>query len=105
MGSTQQAIQLKLSALHSLSASAKKEALSLAEAAQHVAASMLLGSFEVGNGERIKKPNSSIKPSYIDPNTIGKLRRVAMVYLGSPKHRRSHSPQISIARKRYWPSA
>ncbi len=47
-GLHQQAIQLKIMAIHSLSASAKKESLSLAEAAQHVAASMLLGSFEVG---------------------------------------------------------
>ena len=54
-GLHQQAIQLKISALHFLSASAKKEALNLAEAAQHVAASMLLGSFEVSNGERIKR--------------------------------------------------
>ena len=52
---TEQAIQLKISALHFLSAAAKKEALNLAEAAQHVAASMLLGSFEVGNGERINR--------------------------------------------------
>jgi hypothetical protein len=50
-----QAIQLKISALHSLSTSAKKGPLSLTEAAQHVAASMLLGSFEVGNGERFKR--------------------------------------------------
>jgi hypothetical protein len=54
-GLHQQAIQLKISALHFLSASAKTEALNFAEAAQHVAASMLLGSFEVGNGERIKR--------------------------------------------------
>jgi hypothetical protein len=52
---TEQAIQLKISALHFLSAAAKKEALNLAEAAQQVAASMLLGSFEVGNGERINR--------------------------------------------------
>ena len=48
-GSHQQAIQFKLLALNSLSASAKTGPLSLAEAAQHVAASMLLTSFEVGN--------------------------------------------------------
>lgn len=54
-GIHQQAIQLKISALHYLSASAKKEALNLTEAAQHVAASMLLGSFEVDNRELIKK--------------------------------------------------
>jgi hypothetical protein len=48
-GLHQQAIQLKILAINSLSASAKKEPLSLAEAAQHVAASMLLGSFEVGS--------------------------------------------------------
>jgi hypothetical protein len=52
-GLHQQAMQLKISALHSLSASAQKGPLSLAEAAQHVAASMLLGAFEVGNEERI----------------------------------------------------
>jgi Fungal specific transcription factor domain len=54
-GLHQQAIQLKISALHALSASAKKEPLSSSEAAQHVAASMLLGSFEVSDGERVKK--------------------------------------------------
>jgi hypothetical protein len=50
-GLDQQAISLKISALEFLSASAKKESLSLAEATQHVAASMLLSSFEVGAGE------------------------------------------------------
>jgi hypothetical protein len=54
-GLHQQAIQLKVLAIHSLSASAKKEPLSLAEAAQHVAASMLLGSFEVRSGRIIKR--------------------------------------------------
>lgn len=52
-GLHQQAIRLKITALHFLSASAKKEVLNLAEAAQHVAASMLLGSFEVSNGKHI----------------------------------------------------
>jgi hypothetical protein len=61
-GLHQQAMQLKISALHSLSASAQKGPLSLAEAAQHVAASMLLGAFEVGNGERIQRnPTVSLK--------------------------------------------
>jgi hypothetical protein len=61
-GLHQQAMQLKISALHSLSASAKKGPLSLAEAAQHVAASMLLGAFEVGNGERIQRnPTVTLK--------------------------------------------
>jgi hypothetical protein len=59
-GLNQQAIQLKILAIHSLSASAKKEPLSLAEAAQHVAASMLLGSFEVGSARTIKR--NSISP-------------------------------------------
>ena len=54
-GLHQQAMQLKISALHSLSASAKKGSLGLAEAAQHVAASMLLGAFEVGNEERFQR--------------------------------------------------
>lgn len=57
-GLHQQAIQFKISALHSLSASAKKGPLSLAEAAQHVAASMLLGAFEVGNREPAKKASA-----------------------------------------------
>ena len=46
---SQQAMQFKLLALNSLSASAKKEHLSVAETAQHVAAAMLLGSFEVSS--------------------------------------------------------
>ncbi|PQE22040.1 zinc-finger transcription factor protein [Rutstroemia sp. NJR-2017a BBW] len=53
-GLDEQAISLKISALEFLSASAKKESLSLAEAAQHVAASMLLSSFEVGAGEDVE---------------------------------------------------
>jgi hypothetical protein len=59
-GLNQQAIQLKILAIHYLSASAEKEPLSLAEAAQHVAASMLLGSFEVGSKRTIKR--NSISP-------------------------------------------
>jgi hypothetical protein len=54
-GLHQQAIKFKLSALSHLSASAKQEVISLAEAAQHVAASMLLCSFEVGHGTHIKR--------------------------------------------------
>ncbi|KAH8646015.1 fungal-specific transcription factor domain-containing protein [Tricladium varicosporioides] len=46
-GFHQQAVQLKILALHSLSSSVKRGPLSLADAAQHVAASMLLGSFEI----------------------------------------------------------
>lgn len=46
-GLHQQAIQLKISALQCLSAPAKGR-LSSAEAAQHVAGSMLLSAFEVG---------------------------------------------------------
>lgn len=47
-GLHEQAVQLKISALHFLSASLKDGPLILAKAAQHVAASMLLGAFEVG---------------------------------------------------------
>jgi hypothetical protein len=46
-GFHQEAMHLKISALHSLSASTKEGPLSSAEAAQHVAASMLLGAFEI----------------------------------------------------------
>lgn len=46
-GLTQQAMQLKISALHSLSASAKEGPLTSTESAQHVAASMLLGAFDI----------------------------------------------------------
>ncbi|KAM3084908.1 hypothetical protein ACMFMG_003353 [Clarireedia jacksonii] len=46
-GLDEQAVQLKILALQFLSTSAKKEPLSLAEAVQHVAASMLLSSFEI----------------------------------------------------------
>lgn len=45
-----EAIQFKVAALHALSASTKAGALSSAEAAQHVATCMLLGTFEVGCG-------------------------------------------------------
>lgn len=47
-GINEQAVQLKIQALQSLSASVTEEPLVMTEAAQHVAASMLLGSFEVG---------------------------------------------------------
>ncbi|KAL9477680.1 hypothetical protein ACSS6W_007521 [Trichoderma asperelloides] len=46
-GLQQQAIQLKISALQCLSAPIRGDRLSLAEAAQHVAASMLLSAFEI----------------------------------------------------------
>lgn len=54
-GLHEQAMQFKVSALHFLSASSKTGPLSLAEAAQHLAASVLLGAFEVGDGERISR--------------------------------------------------
>ncbi|KAI0376219.1 fungal-specific transcription factor domain-containing protein [Hypomontagnella monticulosa] len=46
-GLHQQAVRLKVAALHYLSASAKESPLSSTEAAQHVAASMLLSAFEI----------------------------------------------------------
>lgn len=48
-GINERAVQLKIQALQSLSASVTDEPLNVAQAAQHVAASMLLGSFEVSN--------------------------------------------------------
>ncbi|KAK7398430.1 hypothetical protein QQX98_012181 [Neonectria punicea] len=55
-GLNEQAVQLKIQALQSLSASVTDEPLASAKAAQHVAASMLLGAFEIlqpseGSGE------------------------------------------------------
>ncbi|KAK3941283.1 arginine metabolism regulation protein II [Diplogelasinospora grovesii] len=55
-GPNEQAVQLKIQALQSLSASVVDEPLISAKAAQHVAASMLLGAFEIlqpseGSGE------------------------------------------------------
>ncbi|OIW26431.1 hypothetical protein CONLIGDRAFT_671996 [Coniochaeta ligniaria NRRL 30616] len=46
-GAHQQALQLKILALQSLAASTNDGSLTSAEAAQHLAASMLLGSFEI----------------------------------------------------------
>ncbi len=54
-GLNHQAVQLKISALHSLSVSAKEGPLTSTEAAQHVAASMLLGAFDVGRKESTKE--------------------------------------------------
>jgi hypothetical protein len=54
-GFNQQAVQLKIAALHTLSVSAKGKPLSSSEAAQHVAASMFLGAFDVGYEEFTKK--------------------------------------------------
>ncbi len=48
-GVHEQALQLKISALQSLSASTHDGPLTPVEAAQHLATSMLLGSFEVGH--------------------------------------------------------
>lgn len=50
-GINEQAVQLKIQALQFLSAAVTDEPLVLSQAAQHVAASMLLGSFEVSFGE------------------------------------------------------
>lgn len=46
-GINEDAVQLKIQAIRSLSAAVGEKPLGLAQAAQHVAASMLLGSFEV----------------------------------------------------------
>lgn len=46
-GLQQHALQLKISALHALSASATEGPLDLTEATHHAAACMLLGAFEV----------------------------------------------------------
>lgn len=46
-GVNEQALQLKVQAIQSLSASVAGEPLASAQATQHVAASMLLGAFEV----------------------------------------------------------
>lgn len=54
-GLNQQAIQLKISALQCLSAPVRGGRLSLTEAAQHVAASMLLSAFEV-SGQQMYTP-------------------------------------------------
>ncbi|KAK0379382.1 hypothetical protein CLIM01_03233 [Colletotrichum limetticola] len=55
-GLNEQALKLKIQAIHYLSASVTSEALILGRAAQHVAASMVLGAFEImqpseGSGE------------------------------------------------------
>lgn len=50
-GINEQAMQLKVKAIQSLSASVAGEPLVSAQAAQHVAASMLLGAFEVSYGQ------------------------------------------------------
>lgn len=56
-GINEQAIQLKIQALQFLSAAVTDDPLVLSQAAQHVAASMLLGSFEVslGNLQYVKR--------------------------------------------------
>lgn len=58
-GLNQQAIQLKISALQCLSAPVRGGRLSLTEAAQHVAASMLLSAFEV-SGQQIYTPAKKV---------------------------------------------
>lgn len=54
-GYNQQAMQLKISAIQFLSASSKEGSLTSAKAAQHAAASMLLGAFDVGYIELTEK--------------------------------------------------
>lgn len=58
-GVHQQALQLKILALHSLSASTNDGPSTPVEAAQHLATSMLLGSFEVGYLYRMCTPTES----------------------------------------------
>lgn len=59
-GLHQQAMQLKIAALHHLSASVGDEPLTPTKAIHHVAASMLLGAFEVGSRDftNQEKPTS-----------------------------------------------
>lgn len=48
-GLNEQAVRLKIQAIHYLSASVTSETMILGKAAQHVAASMVLGAFEVSD--------------------------------------------------------
>lgn len=91
-GLHQQAVQLKIVALQYLSAPVKGGRLSLAEAAQHVAASMLLSAFEVSRQHMnilTKKFGRYTERSYlrVDPAPLRKLMRVAVVCLGSCRYR------------------
>lgn len=52
-GINEKAVQLKVQAIQSLSASVAGEPLNSAQAAQHVAASMLLGAFEVSERQHV----------------------------------------------------
>jgi hypothetical protein len=63
-GINQQAIQLKISALHFLASSVKDGALSSEEAIKHVATSMLLGAFEVSYRECIDQEKVSSRTYY-----------------------------------------
>lgn len=88
-GSNQQAIRLKIAALQYLSAATRGRSLSSFEAVQHVAASMLLGAYEVGhqrNHPLAKRINQNTKVYWIALVTFGKLRRVAVVYLGGYRY-------------------
>jgi hypothetical protein len=63
-GPNEQALQLKIQALQFLSASVSEEPLISAKAAQHVAASMLLGAFEVGYREQVVERNKRFLPNH-----------------------------------------
>lgn len=62
-GMNEQASQLKIQAIQSLSASVTDEPLVSAKAAQQVAASMLLGAFEVSHKTKEKTNYSSNHPT------------------------------------------
>lgn len=82
-GLNEQALKLKIQAIHYLSASVTSEALILGRAAQHVAASMVLGAFEVSSSSvAIISPLCLINFYCIDNATFGRLRRVAFAHMG-----------------------
>ena len=98
-GLQQQAVQLKIAALQCLSASTKEALGSPAEAAQQVAASMLLGAFEVSREKYTLSLSSDAHTIYEDHETGARLRRVAIIYLGGRRHYPGNSTARPIARK------
>lgn len=80
-GANREAMAFKVAALAALSASAEEAARGPVEAAQHVAACMVLCAFEVSCG--ISMCHQKFIWAYnprVDPATIGKLWRVASVH-------------------------
>ena len=96
-GLNERAMQFNISALQSLHDTAKKGSLTSAEAAQQVAASMLLGAFDVGCKFC---PNGDIRLTFCtDPTAFDEFGGVVMVHPRSYGHCPDNGSKTPATRK------